>query len=91
MKQAERDEIRQLPAKYRPLTAWAYFGYSLLFSLPVAGLILLIVFSISSANINRRSFARSFFCVYIIGAVIFLIMLFTGGVAYLYEALFVNR
>ena len=30
---------------------------------------------ISTANINRRSYARSFFCVYIIAAVIFLILL----------------
>ena len=27
----ERDEIEKLPYKYRPMSAWGYFGYSLLF------------------------------------------------------------
>ena len=49
-------------SKYRPLSPWGYFGYALLFSLPVAGLILLIVFSFSAKNINLRNYARSYFC-----------------------------
>ena len=52
----------QLPAKYRPLGAWAYFGYNLLFSIPVLNIILLLVFSFSNRNINRRNYARSFWC-----------------------------
>lgn len=31
--------------KYKPLSPWAYFGYNILFSIPVIGFILLIVFS----------------------------------------------
>lgn len=48
--------------KYRPLSPWAYFGYSLLFGLPIIGFVFLLVFSFNSRNINRRNFARSFFC-----------------------------
>ena len=48
--------------KYAPISAWGYFGYELLFCLPVAGLILLIVFSFSNKNVNRRNFARAHFC-----------------------------
>ena len=48
--------------KYKPVSAWGYFGYNLLFSIPVAGLVLLIIFSFSNKNINRRNFARSYFC-----------------------------
>ncbi len=48
--------------KYRPLSPWAYFGYSLLFGIPLIGLIFLLIFSFNSRNINRRNFARSFFC-----------------------------
>ena len=48
--------------RYKPLSAWGYFGYELLFQIPVAGLILLIVFSFSNKNINRRNFARAHFC-----------------------------
>ena len=56
--------------KFKPLGAWAYFGYSLLFSLPVAGFILLIVFSFNDDNINRRNFARSHWCALLIGAIV---------------------
>lgn len=77
MNQVELDEIKNLPDKYRPLTAWAYFGYSILFALPGVGFILTIVFSLVGSNINRRSFARSYFCVWIIliiASIIFFIL-----------------
>ena len=68
-----------LPPKFRPLSAWAYFGYGLLFSLPVAGLVLLIVFSCGNRrNINLRSFARSHFCTLILIAAIVLVLALTG-------------
>ena len=63
----------------KPLSAWAYFGLSLLFSVPIVGLVFLIVFSCSSANINRRSFARSYWCGYILVAVVVLIFFICGG------------
>lgn len=78
MTQYEKEEIGKLPEKYRPLTAWGYFGYSILFSLPLIGFICLIVFSFSSSNINRRSFARSYFCVMILSLIVMLVILFTG-------------
>ena len=78
----EKREIASLPEKYRPLGAWSYFGYNLLFAIPIVGFILLIVFACSSANINRRSYARSFFCTAIISAVILLVtVLLAGGLA----------
>lgn len=64
--------------QFRPLTPWAYVGYSVLFSIPLIGLILLIVFSFSDNNINRRSYARSFFCWLIIGIIISAILAVTG-------------
>ena len=82
MKQFEKDEIRELPSKYKPIGAWGYFGLNILFSLPVIGLICLIVFACSSKNIVRRSYARSFFCGLIIAVVILavvLILAFTVG------------
>ena len=71
-------KVQDLPSNLRPLSAWAYFGYTLLFSIPVVGFILLIVFSFNRGNINRRSFARSYFCSYIIVAIIFLVIMLTG-------------
>ena len=47
------------PEQYRPLSPWAYFGYSLLFSIPVIGLIFLLIYSFDDSRINHRNFARS--------------------------------
>ncbi|MBO4872605.1 MAG: hypothetical protein J5496_04230 [Lachnospiraceae bacterium] len=62
------------PERFRPLSPWAYFGYSLLFSIPVIGLVCLIVFALSDTNINRRSFARSFFCALVIVLILAVVM-----------------
>ena len=70
------------PEKFRPLSPWAYFGYSLLFSIPLVGFILLIVFSVSDDNINRRNFARSMWCALVIAAIITALMLLVFGVSY---------
>lgn len=70
MNDIEKNEISRLPEKYRPLSAWAYWGLTLLFSVPVVGFIFLIIFALNGSNINRRSFARSYFCVLILAAII---------------------
>ena len=57
---------------------WAYFGLSILFSLPVVGFIFLIIFSVSDANINRRNFARSYWCIYVIIAVAAVVAVASG-------------
>ena len=70
MNDIEKNEISRLPEKYRPLSAWAYWGLTILFSVPVVGFIFLIIFALNGSNINRRSFARSYFCVLILAAII---------------------
>lgn len=46
---------------------WGYFGYEILFSIPIIGFIFILVFSFGGTNnINLRNFARSYFCVLII-------------------------
>ena len=82
-----RNEINALPEQYRPLSPWAYFGLTILFSVPVVGFVFLIVFSFSRGNINRRNFARSYFCVYVIAAVILLVCALLGGTAYFTQLL----
>lgn len=81
MKYYEREEIKDLPDKYRPLGAWSYFGYQLLFMIPLIGFICLVIFALSDSNINRRSFARSYFCVYVIVITIIVIIVVAGGAA----------
>jgi len=65
--------------QYAPLSPWAYFGLTILFQIPIVGLVFLIVFSISNANINRRNFARSYWCIFAIIAVIAIIVIIAGG------------
>ena len=62
--------------KFRPLSPWGYIGYSILFSLPLVGFILMIVFACSDENINRRNYARSMLIGYVIAVVIALIFIF---------------
>ncbi|MCR4791180.1 MAG: hypothetical protein K5871_00360 [Lachnospiraceae bacterium] len=63
-----------IPDQYKPIRAWGYVGYMFLFSIPLVGLIMLIIFSFSDENINRRNYARSYWCVMLIG-LIFIIVL----------------
>lgn len=72
-----------IPEKFRPLGPWAYFGYNILFAIPVVGLIFAIVFACGGTNnINLRNYARSFFCALlvsvILGIVFFVISLIAG-------------
>lgn len=67
-----------IPPQYRPLSPWAYFGYSLLFGIPIVGLIMAIVFSFSDENINRRNYARSFFCALLIAVIVSVVLAVIG-------------
>ena len=65
-----------IPEEYKPIGMWGYFGYQILFAIPLVGFILLIVFAFGgSKNRNLRNFARSYFCwliiLLIIGIAIF--------------------
>ena len=75
-----KTSIEKIPEEYRPLSMWAYFGYSVLYSIPFFGWIFLVVFSLDNSNINRRNFSRSYFVIFIILA-IFLSVTVTTGLA----------
>lgn len=66
----EKAEIRRLPKKYRPMGLFGYVWRTLLYIIPVLGLIFLIRGACNGKNISRRSYARSFLLSWIlIGAV----------------------
>ena len=72
-------EINNIPEKYRPISMWGYFGYEILFSIPVVGFIFLVVFALGGTkNVNKKNFARSYFCFVIIFVVIAAIFVATG-------------
>lgn len=68
---------------YTPIGMWGYFGWSILFGLPMIGWIFAIVFSVGGTkNINLRNFARAQFCKSILlAAVVILFLLAIAGAA----------
>lgn len=66
-----------LPDEYKPISMWGYFGYEILFSIPIVGFIVLIVLSINGKNQNVKNFARSYFCFTIIVLILLVILLVT--------------
>ncbi len=75
-KQATR--TTKIPAGYEPISMWGYFGYGILFSIPIIGWIFVIVFAISAENHNLKNFARSQFCLWIIWIALVLIASLSG-------------
>ena len=66
---------------YTPITMWGYFGYQILFAIPIVGFICVLIFAFSAHNINLRNFARSYFCFLIIVLVILGIAIASGAFA----------
>ena len=64
-----------VPDEYQPLRPWTYFWLNVLFAIPVVGFVFLIIFSFAGGNINRRNYARSYWCPLLILAVIAVIFL----------------
>ena len=71
-------ENNNIPAQYKPISAWGYVGYQLLFNIPLVGFILLIIFAFDNENINRKNFARSYFCAFLIAIIFIAIVLIIG-------------
>lgn len=84
MNQQEIEARKTVPSEFQPISMWGYFGYEILFSIPLVGFIVLLVFALGGAkNYNLRNFARSYFCVailwFIIIAVVAIITVATGA------------
>lgn len=81
-----------IPEEYRPLSAWAYFGYQLLFGIPCIGFILLCVFALGGTkNINLKNFARSYFCMFLLIFIISVILIAIFGIGVFSFELFKAR
>lgn len=51
-----------IPKQMLPLSSWKYFLLSVLYVIPVVGLVFLLIHTFSYGNIHRRNFARSYWC-----------------------------
>ena len=83
-------DYNNIPESYKPISMWGYFGYELLFSIPVIGFIILLVFAFGgSGNVNVKNFTRSYFCLTILLLILALIIMafaaLGGGFAVVYD------
>lgn len=73
--QTRKEYDAGIPEEYRPISMWGYFGYTILFGIPLLGFIFCVVFAFGGTqNINLRNFARSRFCGVIIAITIILLL-----------------
>lgn len=75
-----------IPDEYRPIGMWGYFGYQILFAIPVIGWILCIGFAFMANNRNVRNFSRSQFCWLIIYIIAFCALVGMGALKTVLEA-----
>ncbi len=55
------------PAQYKPISAWGYIGWNILFAIPLVGWILILIFGLGGTkNINLKNYARSFLIVFLL-------------------------
>lgn len=79
MSEENNNEVNQIPEEYKPISMWGYFGYEILFAIPIIGFILLLIFSFGGTrNKNLKNFARSYFCFLIIVVILILILIAAG-------------
>lgn len=64
----------------KPISMWGYFGYQILFALPVVGWIFALVLALAARNVNVRNFARSYFCVLILVIILAVVGVAAGGI-----------
>ena len=68
-----------VPSEYKPIGMWGYFGYEILFGIPIIGFIILLVFAFGgTGNINLKNFARSKFCYLILWFVLVVVLVAIG-------------
>ena len=69
------EEIRE---SHKPISPWGYIGYEILYAIPVVGLVLAIIFSITSKNKNLKNFAKAQLIMIVIGIVLFFVLTALG-------------
>lgn len=70
--------VNEIAEELRPITMWGYFGYEILFAIPIVGWIIALVFAFTAKNLNLKNYARAQFCIIIIEVVAFVAMSILG-------------
>ncbi|MBO5223759.1 MAG: hypothetical protein J6C23_04530 [Clostridia bacterium] len=79
---SEREEIRELPDKYKPMGAWGYWAWSIIYGFPIVGFIFILINCFRGDSVARRnhalSFLVTFFLVVLLIGITILILWLTG-------------
>lgn len=76
-----QNNLSNIPQEYKPISPWGYFGYQILFMIPLVGFIFLLVFALGgTSNVNLKNFARSYFCILVLVLVIVVIVAVLSGI-----------
>ena len=82
------DPVTTASKEVKLLGPWGYFGLKILFSIPLVGFILLIVFSFDNKHLNRRNFARSYWCDLILSVVVTLFIVIILAATGVFQQIF---
>ena len=65
-------------SEYTPISAWGYVGYQILYAIPLIGWIIWLCHALSPNASSRRSYARSFFCAFLLGLILSVVLIAAG-------------
>ena len=64
-----------VPESHKPITPLGYVGYSILFSIPLVGIIMMFVYAFGgTVNINLKNFARGMLISVLIGIILMILL-----------------
>ncbi len=69
-----------IPASHKPIRAWGYVGYRILFNIPVIGWLIWLISALGAKNKNVKNFARSYFCEVVLALIVVVILALVGVV-----------
>ena len=79
VKMAKRNRDFELDDK--PISSWGYVGLMILYTIPVLGIIFLLIHAFRGKNINVRNFARSYiiqFVIVFVGYIVLIVLALLG-------------
>lgn len=81
----------KIPSEYYPVSSWGFVGLQILYSIPVVGLVFLLIHTFSKSNLSRRNFARSIWCWTLLIIIFSLVCLIVGLVLLLLTGIGLNE
>ena len=66
----------------KPISAWGYVGYNILWAIPVLGWLIWLCTALFSGNQNKKSYARSYFCAFLLGLLVVIVAVVAVAACY---------